>query len=316
MSEDDKSGEADCRNRPAQNFIWGSDLISSIREIFRNEGITAPEKRPARASVHALRSKHPWVGVFGPPKSASTFVWAALARMLAAERLMFNVVHPDDPGIQLLHELDPHQMQARASDARSIVFRLHAMASGNVLTYLDRFCVRSVLCSRNVFDCLVSLREEWIRQWSVPAHVGALDLGGEDNFIGRVDASQIRRFVAADNQGKTDIVIELTAAWYLRFYSSWKRAIQDRPHAFTVVRYEDFIGREEQTFSHLLNYLGCPYVHDDPAHVVDHLKKNRDESNLNVGLVGRGKALMTGAQIDRVIAIAKTLGATELINGI
>jgi hypothetical protein len=49
---------------------------------------------------------------------------------------------------------------------------------------------------------------------------------------------------------------------------------------------------------------------------VDHLKKNRGESNINVGLVGRGKALMTGAQIDRVIAIAETLGATELIDGI
>jgi len=296
--------------------MWGSDLISSIREIFRSEAITAPVERTARANLHALRSKHPWVGVFWPPKSASTFVWAALARILAAERLVFNVVHPDDPGIQLLHELDPHQMQARASEARSIVFRLHAMASGNVLTYLDRFCVRSVLCSRNVFDCLVSLREEWIRQWSVPAHVGALDVGGEDNFIGRVDASQIRRFVAADDQGKTDIIIELTAAWYLRFYSSWKRAIQNQPHAFMVVRYEDFICREEETLARLLDHLGRPNVHDNLARVVDHLKENRDESNLNVGLVGRGKALMTGAQIDRVLAIAKTLGATELINGV
>jgi hypothetical protein len=190
------------------------------------------------------------------------------------------------------------------------------MASGNILTYLDLFCVRSVLCSRNIFDCLVSLREEWVKQWSTPGYLGALALGGEDNFIGRLDASQIRCFLAADDQGRMDIIIELTAAWYLRFYSSWKRAVQDQPHAFAIVRYEDLIGREEETISRLLAYLGCPDIHKSPAGVVDHLKENRDESNLNVGISGRGKALMTGAQVDRIMAIAETLGATELIDGI
>jgi hypothetical protein len=113
-----------------------------------------------------------------------------------------------------------------------------------------------------------------------------------------------------------DIIIELTAAWYLRFYSSWKRAIQDQPEAFAIVRYEDLMGREEEILSRLLEYLGCPGIYKSPARVVDHLKKNRGESNLNVGLCGRGKAMMTGAQVDRVIAIAETLGATELIDGI
>jgi len=61
----------------------------------------------------------------------------------------------------------------------------------------------------------------------------------------------------------------------------------------------------------ILTYL---FVRDDPADVAQ-LKKNRDESNLSVGLVGRGKALMTGAQVDRVNAIAETLGATKCING-
>jgi hypothetical protein len=82
------------------------------------------------------------------------------------------------------------------------------------------------------------------------------------------------------------------------------------------VRYEDLIGQEEEVLSRLLDHLGCPYVDNKLAGVVAHLKRNRDESNLNIGLAGRGKALMTGPQIDRVIAIAETLGATELINGI
>jgi hypothetical protein len=228
---------------------------------------------------------------------------------------MFNVVHPHDPGRQLLHEADPHQMQAWAREARSIVFRLHAMASGNILSCLDQFRVQPVICSRNIFDCLVSLREEWIRQWSAPTG-GALDLGGEDNFIGRLDASHIRRFLEVDDRGQIDIIIELTAAWYLRFYSSWKREILNRPHASAIVRHEDLIGREEEVLSRLLKFFGCPNVYDNPAQVVDRLKSSPSESNLNIGLAGRGKALMTGAQVDRVIAIAETLGATELIDGI
>lgn len=63
------------------------------------------------------RSKHPWVGIFGPPKNATTFIRAALARVLEAEKLMFNIVDPDDRGKQLLHELDAHEMQARMRGA-------------------------------------------------------------------------------------------------------------------------------------------------------------------------------------------------------
>ena len=55
----------------------------------------------------------PWVGVFAPPKSASTFVWAVLARLLNADRTVFNTVHPRDGGLQLTHELDSKRMQDR-----------------------------------------------------------------------------------------------------------------------------------------------------------------------------------------------------------
>src|SRR5262249_42674082 len=69
--------------------------LAKLRERIAVPGIS-------RAELEALRIRFPWVGVFGPPKSASTFVWAALARLLNADRMIFNFVHPEVPGVQLM----------------------------------------------------------------------------------------------------------------------------------------------------------------------------------------------------------------------
>jgi hypothetical protein len=82
-----------------------------------------------RAELSELRSRFPWVAVFGPPKSASTFVWVALSRLLNADRPMFNVADPLAPGVQLMHELDPIRMRDPQLQRRSVVFRMHVPAS-------------------------------------------------------------------------------------------------------------------------------------------------------------------------------------------
>src|SRR5262245_13501358 len=91
--------------------------------------------REASASWNSLQVP-PWIGVFAPPKSASTFVWAVLARLLNADRLVFNTVHPRDGGVQLMHELDPKQMRDRRRRPGSVVFRMHLHASQHTLFHV------------------------------------------------------------------------------------------------------------------------------------------------------------------------------------
>jgi hypothetical protein len=265
-----------------------------------------------------MAARCPWVGVFGAPKSASTFVWSALARLLHAEKLLFNVTHPLNTDRQILHELAPVALQARALDDRPVVFRLHVTASANTLVYVKEFTIRGVVCTRNVLDCMVSLREEWVRQWSNQVYLeqALTPWGGEDSFIGRIPVAQIRHFLSLDPPRQIDMIVELATVWYLRFNASWHAAITTAPDTFALVRHEDFSELEPAVLARLLQHIGQPRPTSEIASTVAALKASPDEANLNVGKIGRGKMLMTDDQIERVSNIAAAVGLAEYVEGI
>jgi hypothetical protein len=281
-------------------------------------GIEQERLDRAIAGRAQVAARCPWIGVFGAPKSASTFVWSALVRLLHAEKLLFNVTHPRDPGRQILHELAPMALQARALDERPVVFRLHVTASANTLVYVKEFSIRGVVCTRSVLDCMVSLREEWVRQWSNQVYLeqALTPWGGVESFIGRIPIAQIRHFLSLDPPHQIDMIVELATVWYLRFNASWHAAIITAPDIFTLVRHEDFSGQEPAVLARLLQHLGQPRAMTEIESTVAALKEAPEEANLNVGKIGRGKMLMTNDQIERVGKIASAVGLAEFIAGI
>jgi hypothetical protein len=278
---------------------------------------TTPEGRAYRTRLSELRARFPWVGVFGVPKSASTFVWAALARLLNAERLLFNVVDPQAPGIQLMHELDPIRMRNRELQHRSVVFRMHVPASQHTLFHIRDLLIPAVVCSRDLFDCLVSLREEMARQWSDrELMLVTRERGSHEVFMGTVPIQAIQHFMRIEPERQIDMLIELVVLWYLRFYQSWRNAQQQNPDMIHICRFEHLSTRTEGVLSDLLAFLNCPVDHAAISTVVSALMQNRAEANFNVGISGRGRQIMSGAQIDRVMSIARTVGAEDLVGGL
>jgi hypothetical protein len=259
----------------------------------------------------------PWIGVFAPPKSASTFVWAVLARLPNADRMVFNTVHPHDGGIQLMHELDSKRMLDRRLQRRSVVFRMHLQASQHTLFHIRDLAIRTIVCSRDVFDCLVSLREEWLKQWTHREQVqGTRERGTEESFLGTIPIPIIERFMTVEPEGQIDMVIELATLWYLRFYQSWRCALERDRGAIYVCRFDELAGACEQVIEQILAFLDCPATGTAISAAVSSVMQDRAEANLNVGVSGRGRRMMSAAQIDRVIAIAHTMKAEDLLGGL
>jgi hypothetical protein len=259
----------------------------------------------------------PWVGVFAPPKSASTFVWAVLARLLNADRTVFNTVHPRDGGLQLTHELDSKRMQDRRLQRRSVVFRMHLQASQHTLFHIRELAIRTIVCSRDVFDCLVSLREEWLKQWTHREQVeGTRERGTEEAFLGTIPIPIIERFMSVEPERQIDMVIELATLWYLRFYQSWRCVLERDPGAVCVCRFDELAGASEQVIERVLAFLDYPASGIAISDAISAVMQDRAEANLNVGVAGRGRRMMSAAQIDRVIAIARTMKAEDLLGGL
>jgi hypothetical protein len=268
--------------------------------------------------AHAARRQGPpWVGVFAPPKSASTFVWAVLARLLSADRTVFNTVHPRDGGLQLMHELDSRRMLDRRLRRRSVVFRMHLPASQHTLFHIRELAIRAIVCSRDVFDCLVSLREEWLKQWTHWEQVqGTRERGTEEAFLGTIPIPIIERFMTVEPERQIDMVIELATLWYLRFYQSWRCALERDRKAIYVCRFDELAGASEQVIEQILAFLDCPATSMAISEAISAVMQDRAEANLNVGVSGRGRQMMSAAQIDRVIAIAHTMQAEDLLGGL
>jgi hypothetical protein len=66
----------------------------------------------------------------------------------------------------------------------------------------------------------------------------------------------------------------------------------------------------------IMTFLGRPVDDESISTVVSALMQDHAEANFNVGISGRGRQIMSSAQIDRVMAIARVVGAEDLLAGL
>jgi hypothetical protein len=269
------------------------------------EGFTLDHARMVRVDPHPYL----WLGVFGAPKSGSTFLWVALAKLLNAERVQFPLTTPEDAGDPLNFEPDAVRMYLRSREPRGLVWRSHNLASRYVLDLVDRFHVKPIVTVRGVLDSLVSLREEYLRQWSHPNIFAAIrDKGSYEGVPGTIPFPIVDRFVNASAEEQMDMTIDLACAWYSRFVLSWVNV-----QGAHLIRFEDMIEDEADAVRSIMMNLMRDYPREEIAELVASLKADHAEANINVGVVGRGRKTMTAKQIARVEAITRAMGGDALL---
>lgn len=154
----------------------------------------------------------------------------------------------------------------------------HTRATKMNVDLLQRYGIRSVILTRNIFDVAVSMRDHIRREsiWnsSFNAHPDLLDLPEEQQL---------------------DAIIDLAVTWNLSFVSEWERA--DIPKLY--VRYEDLVENPGVVIGQILDF----YEITDPALDASQAWSDAVESGdtrMNVGRTGRGEGCFSPAQLDRV----------------
>jgi hypothetical protein len=146
--------------------------------------------------------------------------------------------------------------------------------------------------------------------------LAARERGSHEVFVGTVPIQMIERFMQVEPDRQLDMLIELVTLWYLRFYRSWRCAKERYRDLICVCRFEDLTAGAEAAIRDLLAFLNHPVDDEAVATVVASLLLDHAESNFNVGISGRGRQIIGGAQIDRVMSIARTIGADDLVGGL
>ena len=204
------------------------------------------------------------------PKSASTFLHQAIANIPGIVNVTLTVgYHRREQELcplecTLVHELD-------------YVAAHHVRYSKATDLLLRKFKIFPVILMRNVFDCIVSMREHLLNE--------TLDIQ---------QAYVPRQLSALPIEHQYDFIIDFVVPWYASFFASWSE------YEGNAVRllYSNVIRDIPGTIAEILDAVGIKVS----TAVVEHAISSVDpkQARFNVGKIGRGIEQLSEKQIGRI----------------
>lgn len=171
------------------------------------------------------------------PKSGSTFLSKAIAEITG-----YGYTHYFDE-VGFVSEQNLSEIKMCDTILDNLVVHQHILGSKENLKYLNMFGIRPVVLVRNIFDCLLSLRDHM--------HIEGL----EWPFMFYVDNA----FYKLSEAQQKDFLVQFAAPWYVNFYSSWVDAINRNKIKALLITYEDLIADKFAVLSKVLAH----YEHRD-----------------------------------------------------
>ena len=157
-----------------------------------------------------LKQRRPHILLACMPKTASTFLTAAIAALPRMRHVDLFVGEPANG-----HDLDEVTMMRLSG--RSYVCPHHIIYTPKVARQTKQFDITPVVLTRNLFDCVVSTRDEWHK-------LGVL--GGPPTSLPKI--ANLR-----DDQ--LDVLIaDIIMPWYVTFFVTWSYC-----NSAIRVRYKD-----------------------------------------------------------------------------
>ena len=208
------------------------------------------------------------------PKSGSTFLVSALAETTGYIRQFLGYDHLNEQDLYLPNLIDTYNM--------NIVCHQHTRATAPNLELITQFDIRPVVLVRNVFDCLVSLRDH---------------LGRESRSTPMFNATG--EFLAKSRVDQFDELIDLALPWYINFVTSWNM-VEAEGAVPLWVTYEDMMADKAGSVRRVLDFYGLHQFDDRVSAAISRVEKSAD-TRFNKGVSGRGDDQISTDQRQRII---------------
>ena len=232
-----------------------------------------------------LRRRAPCLFVSAFPKSGSTFLVTALVHTSGYSRYFLGQNFNSEHDLNFPRLVD--------SWAMPIVSHQHTRATPPNLEYLKQFKIRPVILTRNLSDCLVSLRDHLCKESLITptfcAQQGFADWSAEQQF---------------------DALVDLAAGWYLDFYSGWRQA-QAAGVDMLWLDYSTLVTQPGQSLKQVMDFYRLPISDAQIQDAVNRTMTHGNTTRKNVGISGRGQSALTGAQFTRLEALTRHYPDTD-----
>jgi hypothetical protein len=211
------------------------------------------------------------------PKSGSTWLTSILADRLGL------------PPVRCYLEADRNEQELDATVlfqtwGKSVLFvQQHIRYSRIMLRLCKAFSTKIVVLTRRLDDVVVSLRDHVEHQ---SAEVSMFYM--EPNW-----------FKTRSSSEQIDFIIDHAMPWYLNFFVGWQRAMLTNKGQILQIRYEDMVKNTSEVVDRIASFYGASTGVSSPADL-----DKRIGTRFNQGRVGRGKEVLSKAQIARLRRLA------------
>jgi len=240
-----------------------------------------------RLSVTCLKIKNilggngQFIFVNTVPKSGSTFLRNSLLELTGYQRAHMVSAYKDN-------EQDLYLPRVIDTIGKNIVVHQHTKGTERNVAILSGLSVRPVIHLRNIYDCIVSLRD----------HFDSSD--HPRMFFAHID----RNYKTLDEKQKLDLLVDFATPWYISFYVSWYEAERRGEVDLLWTTYEELIENKKLLIERILKWYGLERCipHIDSA--ISVVSKKRSRNRYNKGVKGRGEYMLSDSQKDRIRSMA------------
>ncbi|MCB9446952.1 MAG: sulfotransferase domain-containing protein [Flavobacteriales bacterium] len=208
------------------------------------------------------------------PKSGSTW----LSKMLAAQLNYGYGTLRSSPGQVEQDFYEPELIDHYGS---GYVIHQHLKAASHNLELVEKYKVRPLVLTRNIYDIIISfhdhLHRESYQYWFM--------IFPDQNYF------------QLDKEAQLDMVIDFLTPWVVNFVVTWERNKNTDKQLWLT--YESLVADPEKVYREIHDFLGSG-IPDHKLHESLATSSGRDDMRFNRGVVGRGQHDLSEAQMERI----------------
>jgi len=186
------------------------------------------------------------------------------------------------------NEQDLYLPRVIDSIGREVIVYQHAKASDRSLEILKSLGAPVIVHTRNIYDCMVSLRDYY-------ESLGVVD---RMPFVPIVE-----HYVDLTEEQKLDLFIDMAAPWYINHYVSWSVADRNKEVPILWTSYKSLVCDPKSCLERILEFCEVDVHVDDVEAALDGVDEKK--SRFNRGVIGRGGDGLSNSQKERIGNMAR-----------
>jgi hypothetical protein len=246
-----------------------------------------------RLKLTAANARQPNILLAAAPKSASSFIFAAIARSarLPTVYLGANIATPQTLGVMqgILREdeVDELALIRNGLNGTGYIAQHHIKPTPFLCRQLAQYKVRVIVTVRNILDTFVSIDDQFRRMQKASREAGEAP---EDSYFSQ---GFPRHYTEMSGEDRFDFLAD-RAAWYVQFLMHWQKLEQRGMVEPLWISYErDLLGDRQAMAERIAAHVGFGLTAEA---VLAELSADPEAGRLqwNKGVAGRGEAIPTG----------------------